>query len=396
MTLVVLRDPLALRLRTQPLQPDRLWARLGEEMDDAEALAALADGRRGLISSRAVMLGDTQVQSIHAAVALLDRVMRQPAVRYSLLALIDRPDLLGRGPCAGVLAFDFHLTAAGPRLIEINTNPGGLLLNAALTRAAGGGAEVTVDALSFAGDGGNVAIVDDAPRGQFLWPEFLLYRRLFQQAGRGAAIVQGADLRWDAHGLTDADGQGPFDAVYNRLTDFQLTRLEHAALVQAWRLGAVAVTPDPAAHTLLSDKRLLALLSSSAALAAHGVASADAAATAALVPPTILLCAETRESLWEGRRRLFFKPATGFGGKAAYRGDKISRSTWDNLADRSYVAQELVPPPRADIDPDTSFKVDIRAYARDGRVALLAARLYDGQTTNFRTPGGGFAPVLVG
>ena len=26
---------------------------------------------------------------------------------------------------------------------------------------------------------------------------------------------------------------------------------------------------------------------------------------------------------------------------------------------------------------------------------LLAARLFQGQTTNFRTPGGGFAPVIV-
>jgi hypothetical protein len=28
-------------------------------------------------------------------------------------------------------------------------------------------------------------------------------------------------------------------------------------------------------------------------------------------------------------------------------------------------------------------------------VLLAAARLYRGQTTNFRTPGGGFAPVFV-
>jgi hypothetical protein len=26
---------------------------------------------------------------------------------------------------------------------------------------------------------------------------------------------------------------------------------------------------------------------------------------------------------------------------------------------------------------------------------LIAARLWQGQTTNFRTPGGGFAPVLT-
>jgi len=29
-------------------------------------------------------------------------------------------------------------------------------------------------------------------------------------------------------------------------------------------------------------------------------------------------------------------------------------------------------------------------------VLLYAARMYQGQTTNFRTPGGGFAPVFTG
>ena len=43
------------------------------------------------------------------------------------------------------------------------------------------------------------------------------------------------------------------------------------------------------------------------------------------------------------------------------------------------------------------LKYDVRCYVYEGRVQLLAARLYQGQTTNFRTPGGGFAPVcLVG
>ena len=30
-----------------------------------------------------------------------------------------------------------------------------------------------------------------------------------------------------------------------------------------------------------------------------------------------------------------------------------------------------------------------------GEALLYAARMYQGQTTNFRTPGGGFAPVLT-
>jgi hypothetical protein len=39
--------------------------------------------------------------------------------------------------------------------------------------------------------------------------------------------------------------------------------------------------------------------------------------------------------------------------------------------------------------------VDIRNYCGQGTTWLRAARLWRGQTTNFRTPGGGFAPVLA-
>ncbi|MBX9590973.1 MAG: hypothetical protein K2X43_16920 [Hyphomonadaceae bacterium] len=39
-------------------------------------------------------------------------------------------------------------------------------------------------------------------------------------------------------------------------------------------------------------------------------------------------------------------------------------------------------------------KTDVRLFTYDGHVLLAAARLYQGQTTNFRTPGGGFAPVF--
>lgn len=62
------------------------------------------------------------------------------------------------------------------------------------------------------------------------------------------------------------------------------------------------------------------------------------------------------------------------------------------------MAQSLVPPSERTVAVDgvpTRLKVDLRAYAYRGRVLLLAARTYAGQTTNMRTPGGGFAPVLV-
>jgi hypothetical protein len=37
----------------------------------------------------------------------------------------------------------------------------------------------------------------------------------------------------------------------------------------------------------------------------------------------------------------------------------------------------------------------VRLYTYASEVLLAAARLYQGQTTNMRTPGGGFAPVLT-
>lgn len=68
---------------------------------------------------------------------------------------------------------------------------------------------------------------------------------------------------------------------------------------------------------------------------------------------------------------------------------------WGEILASSYVAQELVLPSARRIDTQTSMKVDVRNYVYDGRVQLLAARLYQGQTTNMRTAGGGFAPVLT-
>jgi hypothetical protein len=57
-----------------------------------------------------------------------------------------------------------------------------------------------------------------------------------------------------------------------------------------------------------------------------------------------------------------------------------------------------VPPGQRLIEVDgeqTDLKFDLRAYTYHGVVQLLAARMYAGQTTNFRTEGGGFAPVIV-
>ena len=71
---------------------------------------------------------------------------------------------------------------------------------------------------------------------------------------------------------------------------------------------------------------------------------------------------------------------------------------WQEVLHGNYVAQALVTPSERRLEVDsaeTDLKLDVRAYVYGGAIQLIAARLYEGQTTNFRTPGGGFAPVFV-
>ena len=102
------------------------------------------------------------------------------------------------------------------------------------------------------------------------------------------------------------------------------------------------------------------------------------------------------EAWWRDRKDWFFKPSAGFGSRGAYRGDKLTRRVFAEIVKGGYVAQQLAMPGerRGPAPGDAPFKGDIRNYVYDSRVQLLAARLYQGQTTNFRTAGGGFAPIL--
>jgi hypothetical protein len=187
------------------------------------------------------------------------------------------------------------------------------------------------------------------------------------------------------------------DLVYNRLTDFYFERPEHAALREAYLSGATVVTPHPRAHALYANKRNLALLTDDARLRAWHVPAQTIAALQSGVPPTRPVEAADAERLWDERKNLFFKPASGFGSRGSYRGDKLTRKVFAEILAGDYVAQALVPPSERmtrDDGAPRALKLDLRNYVYNGEVQLVAARLYQGQTTNFRTPGGGFAPVF--
>ena len=187
-----------------------------------------------------------------------------------------------------------------------------------------------------------IAIVDDRPGDQYLLPEFLLFQRLFERHGIAAVVCDPAELRCERGGLWH-DGQ-PVDLVYNRHTDFALDEPAHAALRAAWDTDAAVITPHPRAHALYADKRNLVRLSDPYLLRGLGVDAETQAVLGAGVPRTEAVTPDRAEALWAARRGLFFKPASGFGSRGAYRGDKLTRRVFAEILAGDYIAQALVPP----------------------------------------------------
>ena len=382
--------------------------------------ASLRETRPHLFSSTVVFVSRAMATTMADAVAAIERVIALPA--YQAQALARAPAIAQHrfGPAGVCMGYDFHLAPTGPRLIEINTNAGGALLNGVLARAQRACCAAMDEAFSadrtpsameqdyltmFHAEWrsqraetplSTVAIVDDDPQAQYLAPEFELFRQLWSGSGVDARIVDARELIWRDGRLLA--GEQVVDLVYNRLTDFYLQDDSHRALRSAYEAGAVVLTPHPRAHALYADKRNLIALSDDARLASWGVAAADRRLLGAVVPVTRAVDGADAEPLWAERKHWFFKPNAGYGSKAAYRGDKLTRRVWAEILAGDFVAQALVPPAERLIDLDgtrTDLKFDVRAYAYAGRIRLLAARMYSGQTTNFRTPGGGFAPILV-
>ena len=169
------------------------------------------------------------------------------------------------------------------------------------------------------------------------------------------------------------------------------------ALLRAHQTGQVVLTPHPDTYARYADKRLLAKFSQSDLLASLN--AADAATLQAGVPHTFLVSPDLEQTLWEQRKNLFFKPNSGYGSKGAYRGDKLTKRVFAEILQGNYVAQQLAAPAERAITLDNgetvTLKFDVRCYVYDGQIQLIAARLYQGQTTNFRTQGGGFGVVRL-
>ncbi len=401
------------------IDPLVLQQELASSIADAGFYRALTADRPHLFSSSAVFVSRQHTRRMADIIKAVESVVALPGYREHVLSWAPAIAAFDPGTAGVFLGFDFHLGPDGPQLIEINTNAGGALLNTLLARAQRACCQAMQDRVvgpvdlddmeqTFvemfrsewrrvrgAAPLRSIAIVDDAPLAQYLYPEFVLFQQLFARHHITCVIADAGELTLRDGALYHQDL--PIDLVYNRLTDFSLGEPTHIDLRDAYVNRQVVVTPHPRAHALYADKRNLAALADAKRLRGWGVPESVIATLCSGIPHTLDVVPANADALWAQRKHLFFKPAAGYGSKAAYRGDKLTKRAWSDILQGRYVAQALVQPSERRLrvaEEDIFLKLDLRNYVYAGQVQLLTSRLYQGQTTNFRTPGGGFAPVF--
>jgi len=379
----------------------------------------LLDENSHVFADSPVFLQQGHLQEMERLIRAVDTVTRNRAYRDHVLSTVPVTNHQDFGPRGVFFGYDFHLGSNGPQLIEINTNAGGVLLNLYLAAAQQACCDEVVG--FFGGrtrfeDVENeligmfkeefqlqcpgktlhrIAIVDNEPSAQFLYPEFLLFQSLFERHGIEAIIADPRDFAIEENTLYL--GEQKIDLVYNRLTDFYLETPDSGCLPEAYHKGIAVFTPSPYIYALYADKRNLSLLSDSNQLKEFRVEKEAIVALGNSLPITVNVTQDNATQLWKDRKKLFFKPATGHGSRGAYRGAKLTRRVWEDIIHADYVAQEMVPPSERQLiinGEKRSLKLDIRCVTYNGKVQQLSARLYQGQTTNLRTEGGGLATVF--
>ena len=364
---------------------------------------------RQVISPSTVLLPRAALLEMVRVLRTLFRLGGLPAYRELVRPLVPQAARFDPGHDGIMMGYDFHLTDQGPRLIEVNTNAGGGLLAYQAQSGRSGFSRSGRDRFrenflasfyeELSHHGGRsrlarIAIIDEAPEEQFLYQEMLAYAELLRAEDLDAAVVEPGELQADAEGVR-LKGE-PVDLIYNRHCDFYLESEAMAGIRAAYLAGKVCLTPNPFVYGLLADKRRMILWSDPQALAALGLSPRAVDLLQRTVPQSRLLAEVDAEQVWQDRKDLVFKPVTRFGSRGVLLGRKISRKRFNELPPAETLVQQLVPPSQMTPEGDAQeMKVDFRLFAYRDRLLGVAARLYQGQVTNLRTPGGGYAPVRI-
>ncbi|MEQ1636074.1 MAG: hypothetical protein ABL903_05230 [Methylococcales bacterium] len=340
-----------------------------------------------------------------ALVRFLYQLSKQPAYFEQLKAIV--PDSAKYDPLndSVLMGYDFHISASGPKLIEVNNNAGGLWLawqaqypeSRNFSGKLGGNLAAMFLAEYAIWCGINnarprgIAIIDEQPESQFLYTEIQAFAALLNKNNLTTFILDPSQLN-----TTGLDYQGtPIDLIYNRHCDFYLQSAELAVVRSAWLQRQVCLTPNPHTYALLADKQRMIHWSTPESLTDLKLPLIARQLVGRTIPTTRLLATQNAQQIWQERKRWVFKPDTAYASKGVYLGKKITTTKFAELDPTTTLMQEYIPPSVFTAPDGQHYKADFRLFVYQNQILSVAARLYQGQVTNLRTEGGGFARVRL-
>ncbi|EIC28622.1 hypothetical protein Metal_0791 [Methylomicrobium album BG8] len=340
-------------------------------------------------------------------VRLLHKLSENAGYRNYLESLLPASARFDPGNQAVMMGYDFHVSETGPKLIEVNTNAGGIWYAnlshdpMAVEFSARVGSKLLK---TFCDDYGlfrrnavarpeRIVILDENPTGQPLYSEMRIFVLMFEKAGIEAVIAPPEAIETQASGLSL--GGKPVEMIYNRHCDFYLNASPLDHIREAYLKRQVCLSPNPRAYGLLADKRRMMLWCRPVLMRGFGLADAELSILAETIPETLLLRELTADEAWRTRKQWVFKPDTGYASRGVYVGEKLTRHKLAELDPENTLIQRRIHPSMTPGAPQQAFKTDYRLFVYRDRILGAAARIYQGQVTNLRTENGGFAKIRL-
>ena len=223
-----------------------------------------------------------------------------------------------------------------------------------------------------------LSIFDEQPEKEGLYFEFLLYQEWLKKLGIKCNIIS-AD-NYEKLALKN---------IYNRHTDFYLEQISRQTQFKDYYENRRIFSPNPKGYFLFADKKRLNVF--------RRLLKENGSQNYEMIPETLQFKDfENQDELWKKRKQYFFKPDQSFGSKGAFAGKSISKKAFAALYSPEFIAQEYCPAGRQTFKhsgEDIEMKYDLRLYCFEGTLQSYGARIYQGQTTNMKTPLGGLAPL---
>ena len=296
-----------------------------------------------------------------------------------------------------LMAYDFHLTGDTVKLIEINTNASAFLLVNSLYQIKNLNHKKALEDLIYSfqqewnifnnktAKPNKIVLIDENPLSQKMVLEFFMYKDLFKSLGWDMEILDSKKIKTDNNYYLYTPKGEKIDFIYNRSTDFYFEN--HPIIAKAYQYNTCLILPQPKDYFLLADKARMSDWMTEDWSELKDIKNN--------LLKTIFLNPNNKQQLWENRKKYFFKISQGHGGKMVYKGMSLSKKKFEEMFQYNSLAQEYIAPSKIKDSNNQEWKLDLRAYVYKDQIQQLAGRVYQGQLTNFKTPGSGFALVKL-